>query len=259
MAKLAVIILTKNEEANIAEAIKSASFADEIIIIDSGSTDKTVEIAQEHGGKIVIHPMDETGFAGQRNFALTQTGADWVFYLDADERITPEAAKRIKNIVATAKKAVYRVERKNIVFGKLMKYGGHRADYVSRLMPGTGVEWHGLVHEGVRADLPIKEIKNCLLHYTYITWEQYFNKFNKYTTLAAKEMAARGKRVSNTSIISHTIGAFVKNYFLKQGFRDGFLGLVMSFMATAYVMTKYMKLKNIYRLQGEQEDKWQKK
>ena len=84
MAKLAVIILTKNEEANIAEAIKSASFADEIIIIDSGSTDKTVEIAQEHGGKIVIHPMDESGFAGQRNFALTQTEADWVFYLDAD-------------------------------------------------------------------------------------------------------------------------------------------------------------------------------
>jgi len=251
MPRLAVIILTKNEEANIEGAMESAAFADEIVIIDSGSTDRTKELAEKHGAKFVSHPMDEEGFAGQRNFALTQTEADWVFYLDADERVIPERIGAIKAIVQGNVKVAYCVERINVVFGQMMSKGGHRPDYVCRLMPRENVRWRGVVHEGVDTELQIKQIKSCLYHYTYTTWEQYFCKFNRYTTLAAQEMAGKGREISSMSVVGHSLGAFIKNFVFKQGFRDGFLGFIMSFMSATYVLVKYLKLKNIYRRAGK--------
>lgn len=251
MSSLAVIILTKNEEKNIEAAIESAAFADEILVIDSGSTDKTQELAERHGAKFISHPMDEEGFAGQRNFALTQTDAEWVFYLDADERITQSGRKMIQEVVAQNCQNVYRVERKNIVFGQLMNYGVHRPDYVARLFPRNAVQWYGLVHEGIKTELPVEKLADVLRHYTYTSWCQYFTKFNRYTSLAAEELAKRNKQISNAGIVSHTLGAFFKSYILKKGFLDGFLGFVMSFMSTTYTLTKYMKLRNIYRLEHD--------
>ncbi len=248
MSRLAVIILTKNEETNIVAAMESAAFADEVLIVDSGSTDRTQELAEKRGAKFVSHPMDESGFAGQRNFALTQTDAEWVFYLDADERITQLGRDVIQDIVAQNSNNVYKVERKNIVFGQLMNYGVHRPDYVARLFPRTAVQWQGRVHEGIKTELPVKKLTDILQHYTYTNWYQYFAKFNRYTSLAAEELAQRDKQISNIGIIAHTLGAFFKSYILKKGFLDGFLGFVMSFMSMAYTLTKYMKLQNIYRL-----------
>lgn len=249
MPRLAVIILTKNEEANIEGAMESVAFADEIVIIDSGSTDRTQELAEKHGAKFVNHPMDETGFAGQRNFALTQTEAEWVFFLDADERVTSMAEDQIRNIVQCNNKGAYSVERKNIVFGQLMRHGAHGPDYVCRFFPRRGSRWVGLVHEHVESEWPKHYLKDCLRHCTYKTWEQYFSKFNKYTSLAAKEMMIKGIRITSLAIFLHSCGAFVKTYILKQGVRDGFLGLVMSFMAAMYVLVKYMKLKNMQNME----------
>ena len=248
MPRLAVIILTKNEEANIEEAMESATFADEIVIIDSGSTDRTQELAEKHGAKFVSHPMDENGFAGQRNFALTQTNMEWVFFLDADERISSMAKDQIRHIVQCDNKGTYSVERKNILFGQLMRYGAHRPDYVCRFFPRQGSRWVGIVHEHVESDWPKKYLRDCLRHCTYKTWEQYFSKFNNYTSLSAKEMMIKEKKITSLAIFLHSFGAFLKSYILKQGIRDGFLGLVMSFMAAMYVMVKYMKLKNMQRL-----------
>lgn len=251
MPKLAVIILTKNEEANIEAAMESAAFADEILVIDSGSTDRTKELAEKQGAKFIVHPMDAEGFAGQRNFALIQTDAEWVFFLDADERIIPEAADRIMEILSSGELAAYRVERKNIVMGKMMHYGGHRPDYVARFYPRTFVHWQGRVHEGIETALPIKELKNCLYHYTYTTWQQYFTKTNYYTSLSAQSMFERQKKVSGSSALSHAFFAFVKSYILKQGFRDGYLGLIMSILAGNASLMKYLKLQNLYRLNQE--------
>lgn len=248
MPKLAVIILTKNEENNIEDAIVSASFADEIIVVDSGSTDKTQELVERQGAVFITHPMSDAGFAGQRNFALTQTEADWVFFLDADERVMPEFISKLKVIINSGKKKAYCLERKNVVFGQQMNYGVHRPDYSCRLYPRTAISWQGRIHEVVKTDLPYENIDNCLLHYTYTSWAKYFDKFNQYTSMAAREMANAGKQISSTAILGHTFGAFFKAYILKQGFRDGFLGFVMSFMAMTYTLTKYMKLKNIYRI-----------
>lgn len=251
MVRLAVIILTKDEENNIEDCIKSASFADEIVVIDSGSTDATQAKAEALGARFVVHPMGEAGFAGQRNFALTQTKAEWVLFLDADERIVPSAVETIGRIVSENIPMAYRMQRKNVVMGKMMHHGGHRPDYVARFYPRTGIKWHGRVHEGIDTDLAIKDLPNCIYHYTYTTWQQYFAKTNHYTSLSAQSMFARRKKISSISVLSHAVFAFIKSYILKQGFRDGYLGLVMSILAAVAAMMKYLKLQNLYRLENE--------
>ena len=201
MPELAVLILTKNEEKNIEACIKSASFADEIVVIDSGSTDATQAKAEALGARFVVHPMGEAGFAGQRNFALTQTKAEWVLFLDADERIVPSAVETIGRIVSENIPMAYRMQRKNVVMGKMMHHGGHRPDYVARFYPRTGIKWHGRVHEGIDTDLAIKDLPNCIYHYTYTTWQQYFAKTNHYTSLSAQSMFARRKKISSISVL----------------------------------------------------------
>lgn len=249
MPELAVLILTKNEEKNIEACIKSASFADEIVVVDSGSTDATQVKAEALGARFVVHSMDEEGFAGQRNFALSQTRAKWVFFLDADERITDEVKAKIQQIVTEDQAAAYRVERKNVIMGKMMHHGGHRPDYVARLYPRSAVKWHGKVHEGIETDLPRKTLHNVLLHYTYTTWKQYFAKFNQYTSLAAQSMFERNKRVGKAGALGHAVFTFIRDYLLRGGFLDGFMGLTMSVMASVYTFVKYLKLINLYRLQ----------
>lgn len=243
--RLAAIILTKNEEKNIVDCIKSVSFADEILVIDSGSTDRTGELAKANGAKFVEHPMDADGFAGQRNFALSQTNADWVFYIDADERLIPACVPAIQQIVAENLPLLYAVERKNILFGKEMHYGGHRPDYPTRLCPRKELHWEGNVHEGIKSSLLGKRLKNCLRHYTYWTWHQYFQKFNQYTSLAAQSLYAQHRTISNAAMIGHAVFAFVRSFILQKGFLDGFLGLIMSVMAGFYVLVKYLKLKRL--------------
>lgn len=244
---LAVVILTKNEEQHIAACMASVSFADEIIVIDSGSTDRTQAIAEASGARFISHPMTDEGFAGQRNFALTQTTADWVLYIDADERVTPKLAAAVQAAVQSSP-AVFCVQRLNILFGHKMRYGGHRPDWCERLMPRTQVQWTGCVHEGVQSALLRQRLAGRLEHYTYTTWQQYFAKTNHYTSLSAQEMAARGKRAAGATVISHAFFAFFKAYILKRGFLDGYMGLITSVLAGVADMMKYLKLQNLARL-----------
>ena len=267
--RLAVVILTKNEEKHIAACMASAAFADEILVIDSGSTDGTQAIAEAHGARFIPHPMTDEGFAGQRNFALTQTQADWVLYLDADERITPELAASVQAVVTESgakqkdspsgdqqaaqvgEPAIWCVQRLNILFGHKMHYGGHRPDWCERLLPRTQVMWTGRVHEGVQSDLPRHRLTGQLEHYTYTTWQQYFAKTNQYTSLSAQGMLAKGKRANGATVISHAVFAFIKSYILKQGVRDGYLGFIMSVLAGVADLMKYLKLQNLARLAQE--------
>lgn len=242
MSDLAVIILTKNEEANIEDCIKSALFADEIIVIDSGSTDKTQVKAEALGAKFVLHPMTEEGFAGQRNFALTQTKAKWVFYLDADERLTQEAGEEIKIIAHSDKKAAYRIKRINVLFGQMMKHGGHAPDWSSRLYPRDSIHWIGKVHEHVETSLPYHDLVGVMHHHTYNDWERYFEKFNQYTTLMADLMYTQGKRASFADILFHPIFAFFRFYILRLGLLDGKQGLIFALNHYFYTMIKYVKL-----------------
>ena len=242
MPKLAIIILTRNEETNIEAAIDSAAFADEILVIDSGSTDRTQELAEKMGARFIMHPMDDDGFAGQRNFALTNTDADWVFYLDADERVTEDAKNEIKQLVDKNMQVVYKVKRVNIVFGQPMKYGEHRPDWCMRLFPRQAVHWDGVVHESPYTSLPVERLRFVLHHYTYTDWQRYFEKFNQYTTLMAMRMYEQGKQATFMDILIHPVFAFFRFYILRLGLLDGKQGLIFALNHYFYTMTKYVKL-----------------
>ena len=238
--QLAVLILTYNEERNIEECLQSASFADEIIVIDSYSEDRTLELAERDGARVVQNEMKS--FAAQRNFAMAQTRADWVFFLDADERVTPEAAEEIVGIVQKNERIMWRVKRRNILFGQRMRFGGHRPDYVTRLFPKDAVRWEGLVHERVICDLPIKNLQGEVLHYTYTEWNRYFVKFNQYTTLMAERQYEEGKHSSMVKIVLHPLFAFFRFYILQLGFLEGKLGFIFAVFHAFYTMVKYVKL-----------------
>ena len=251
MSDLAVIILTKNEEANIDDCIKSALFADEIIVIDSGSTDKTQVKAEALGAKFVLHPMTEDGFAGQRNFALTQTQAKWVFYLDADERLTKEAGDEIKAIAYSDKKAAYRIKRINVLFGQMMKYGAHAPDWSSRLYPRDSIRWIGKVHEHVETSLSYHNLVGVMHHHTYNDWNSYFRKLDQYTDMMAEKMKYDGKKASISDITLRPVFAFIRAFVMKRGFLDGELGLIFSILHGYYTFMKYLKLRHYYIVKGE--------
>lgn len=241
MAKLAVLILTFNEEKNIEACINSASFADEVIVVDSLSTDNTVAIAKSLGVTVCLQVMN-AGFGIQRNFALAQTQSEWVLYLDADERITSELAIEIREIVDRGELCAYEILRENIVFGKKIYHGSHSPDWSLRLYPRTAIHWEGLVHEKACVTLPVARCKGIMLHYTYTSWEKYFNKFNQYTSLMAEKNFLDGKRASFKDIILRPLFGFVKMYFLKRGFQDGRLGFVLAIVHAFYTFVKYIKL-----------------
>jgi glycosyltransferase involved in cell wall biosynthesis len=237
---LTVLILTKNEAANIVPCIRSVLFADQILVIDSGSEDNTSVLATELGAKVVIHPMDD-GFAAQRNFALAQAETEWVMFLDADERISPELAAEIQTVIGDAPYA-YEIPRKNHAFGQWLRYGGNYPDYSLRLYPRDAIAWSGVVHETATVTLAVKQLKNAIIHYTYTDWDRYFIKFNHYTSLFAKERNEAGRKASWSDIMIRPPWAFIRMYILKKGFLDGKIGFVMAVFHYFYTMAKYVKL-----------------
>jgi glycosyltransferase involved in cell wall biosynthesis len=241
MPALAVLILTYNEEENIADCINSARFADEIIVIDSLSTDNTVGIAQQMGAKVVSRAMSE-GFASQRNFAISQTQADWVLYLDADERLTPGLVQEIAEIVKKNQRMAYEILRKNIVFGKPVYHGGNAPDWSRRLYPRDAIRWEGCVHECAIVNVPMQRCREAMIHYTYTSWEKYLRKFNQYTTLMAEKNFANGKRAGWQDLIFRPIIGFIKMYLFKRGFLDGKIGLILAVLHAFYTFVKYIKL-----------------
>ena len=244
--KLAVIILTHNEEQHVAACIQSAAFADEILVIDDCSTDRTRALAESAGARVIEHSLNGD-FAAQRNFALAQTDADWVLYIDADERINMQTEQELRRVMAEDARAVYAIKRINVVFGRRMYYGGHKPDYPRRFFPRDAVRWEGLVHERTESALPVRRLKGSLLHYTYTSWDRYFQKFNQYTTLMAERQHAEGKSASFLKILLDPPFAFFRFYILQRGFLDGRLGFVMAVFHGFYTMVKYVKLYDIER------------
>lgn len=239
---LAVIILTRNEEANIRDCIASVDFADEVIVVDSGSEDMTCEFAESMGAKVYQHPMDEEGFAGQRNFGLEKTAADWVLYLDADERITPELAAEIRQHIRKMPQQAADIRRISVVLGQRMYHGVYRPDYITRLFPRDKVRWEGVVHEYARTELPVIRLHASAHHYCLTSWEQYFLKFDRYTTLMADKMYQHGKRTNLIIAHLHAVFAFLQMYIMKRGFLDGQLGFILCQYHYFYTLTKYVKL-----------------
>ena len=247
---LAAVIITFNEQKNIKDALDSAKkITDEIIVIDSGSTDDTVKIAETNGARVIYRAWDDD-FSAQRNFAAQNAKAKWLFQLDADERISDELAASIKQAVQHDNDKIYVCRRKNTVFGQEFGYGVFRPDKVERLYPRDKASWQGKVHEGLKSELPREFIKGTLVHYPYDNWEQYFNKFNKYTTIWAQDAFERGKKTSLPNAFIHAGFSFLKVTFIDKGILDGWKGLMMCCFHFVYTMTKYVKLYDLWQENG---------
>mgnify|MGYP001455702774 CR=1 FL=1 len=242
MTRVSVIVITRNEERNIRDCLSSARWADEVIVVDSGSSDGTVAAAREFSDKVFERPWE--GFGASKNFALSQARNDWVFWLDADERVTPELAEEIELSLSGQTDMVgFSVPRKAFFLGTWIRHCGWYPGRVVRLFRrDKAVFSNDRVHERLIVDGPVAELKSDLLHYTDPSLEHYFTKFNRYTSLAAEDLAGKGRRTGIGRMLLNPVWTFFRMYFLRLGFLDGMPGLILCMLSAGYVFTKYAKL-----------------
>lgn len=247
MPSLTVIILTKNEERNMAAVVQNClQVTDDVLVVDSGSTDKTVELAEANGARVVFRAWDND-FSAQRNFGLEQTKADWVLYLDADERLKPELVAAVKEALAKNEDKCYAIARKSVAFGQEFNYGVLKPDQVGRMFKRNHVKWVNKVHEHPECKDPMVVLKGYAEHYTYVSWEQWLKKFDQYTTIWAENAHEHGKKASVPGAFGHALGGFIHMLIIKGGILDGWMGLALSCNHFFYTLMKYLKLIELNR------------
>jgi len=245
MNRLSVTIITYNEEENIRNCLESVKWADEIVIIDSGSQDKTVEISKEYTSKVFINPWP--GHYQQKNFATDKTTNLWVFSIDADERVTLELRKDIERVLTNPLFDGYLFPRKNYFLGKWMRHGGWYPDHVLRLFRKGKGRFGGInPHDKVIIDGgKVGVINTPIVHLTYRNFSQYIAKQHTYTTISAKEIVKRrGKKtkVGQLTLIGRFFTKFLERYIWKMGFLDGLHGLIAAIAASYFAFVKYAKV-----------------
>jgi len=245
MPAISATIITHNEAAHIARAIRSLASADEVLVVDSGSTDATVEIASELGARVVFHPWE--GFASQKNFASGEAAHDWILSLDADEELNEEARLAVaewKNSAPSA--AAYRVARRARFLGRWILHSGWYPDWKVRLFDRRQARWEGdYVHESVVTGKRVETLKGEILHYTSDSLSDHQKRIEFYTDLAAREMWERGERAAGWRRILLPPWSFVHSYLLRLGVLDGVAGFRIAWMAARYVRRKYAKLEKL--------------
>ena len=246
-------IITLNEARHIEACIASVAWANEILVVDSGSTDGTVALARKSGARVIEHGWP--GYAAQKNFAAEQASHDWILSVDADERVTPELTAEIKALLATTPSfAGYRIPRVTFHLGKWIRTTDWYPDYQLRLYDRRRARWKvRKVHESVEVDGPYGKLTNELQHYAYRDVAHHRETIERYTTLAAAEMHASGQSANVLHLTVHPAVAFIRNYLLRRGFLDGRVGFTISKMNAQYVRLKYAKLRALLRNPGTPE------
>ncbi|HJU49220.1 MAG TPA: glycosyltransferase family 2 protein [Pseudogulbenkiania sp.] len=248
---LSVVLITKNAARQIAACLESCRFADEIVVVDSGSSDDTIAIAKSYNAK-VIH-QDWLGFGPQKQFAVQQARHDWVLCLDADEWLSLELANEIKELLNNPQAIAYRFPRSNKFMGRFLRHGEGYPDLSLRLFDRRHARWSDhAVHECVIADGPVENLKHDLMHESGEDIALYLTKQNRYTDLQAQALFARGKRVGWPKLVFSPLLRFFKFYLLRQGFRDGVPGLVHISIGCFNSYIKYAKLIELHRLENKQ-------
>ena len=254
--RLSVLILAKNEEKNIEECIKSVLFANEIIVIDDFSTDRTREIAESLGARVVQHAL-EGNWGAQQTFAIGEARHDWIYFLDADERVTKDLAAKLTELVeADDRRYAYCHARLNYFWEQPLRHGGWFPDYVVRLLPKAGTYVTGFVHPAFHHDYEEVHLPKDLyiIHYPYRDWNHYLSKLNFYTGLAAEKMHKAGKKASLLDFITHPFWASFRMYVLRGGWRDGRIGFVLAAFHYCYTMAKYVRLYYLDKTNGHVAD-----
>ena len=242
MPRVSVTIITLNEAEHIAAAIDSASWADEVIVVDAGSRDDTVAIAGAKGARVEVRAW--SGWVDQKNYAASLASYDWIFSLDADERVTPALAAEIRAVLRDAPPVHgYRVPRVTFHLGRWIRTTDFYPDFQTRLYDRRAARWRGkYVHESVAVDGPVGRLTNELQHYSYRDLRDHLDRINQYTTLAAQQMRESGRRAGPLDLLLHPPAAFLRNYILRRGFMDGSAGLTISLVNAYAVFLKFAKL-----------------
>ncbi|MBI5198793.1 MAG: glycosyltransferase family 2 protein, partial [Nitrospirae bacterium] len=242
MTRLSVAIITYNEEEKIQDCLESIKWADEIVVVDSFSTDKTLDICRQYTDKVFQHEW--SGFSYQKNHAIDVTTNPWVLILDADERVSEGLRKEIKEVLEKDFGVDgYFMPRKSYFLGRWIRYGGWYPDYSIRLFrKDRGRFEQREVHESIRIDGKTGKLKNPLEHFTYRNLSEYIQRMDRYATLAAIEMNGEGRRSGPGNILFRPILTFFRMYILQQGFREGIYGLLLSVLYSYYTFVKYAKL-----------------
>lgn len=250
MPKLSVTIITRDEASDIAAALESVRWADEIVVIDSGSTDDTVAIARRYTDRVCSREWP--GYAAQKNVAASLASHNWILSLDADERVTPELAQEIRTrLDSEPSEAAFRIPRVTRHLGRWIRSTDWYPDYQPRLYHKQRARWTGAyVHETVTADGAVGTLTHDLQHYAYRDISDHLDTINRYTSLAARQMHEHGRRAGLLHLVAHPPLAFLRNYVAKGGFRDGSVGLVISLMNAYYVFLKFAKLWELQRTEA---------
>lgn len=241
--RISVTVITKDEEMSIRRCLESVSWANEVIVLDSGSADRTVDIACEMGANVVV-TEDWPGFGPQKNRALDNATGDWILSLDADEWLTPEAIDEIRSTVAeNVRFDAFRLPRSSSFCGRFMRHSGWRPDYVVRLFRrGRARFSDDIVHERTLVDGGIGTLHNPIMHETYVNLEDMEEKFNRYSSLGAQTLHARGERGGLVKAVVHGLAAFLRTYLLRRGFLDGREGFMLAIANAEVAYYKYAKL-----------------
>lgn len=255
--QLSVVIVTLNEEANIGRTLASvqslvAEGKGEIIVVDSGSTDRTIEIAKSYGAKVFIEKWK--GFAAQKNSAIDKASNNWVLSLDADEEVSSRLADDISAVLkTTSKPSGFFIPRKNMFLGRWIRHGGFWPDPKLRLFDRTSGRFEDrAVHETVTFKASATEMQSPLLHHSYPTLSAYVDHMNRYSSLGAEMVVAKGKvRFSFINIVLRPLITFLYNYFFRLGFLDGREGLLLHLYHSVYVSWKYAKAWELSRNKRE--------
>lgn len=242
MPKVSVTVITLNEAANIEACLASVAWADEVLVVDSGSTDGTPDLARAKGARVVERGWP--GYAEQKNIAAKEAAHDWILSVDADERVTPALRAEIQQrLSADPPDAGFRMPRVTWHLGRWIRTTDWYPDYQLRLYHRARASWPPKrVHESVTANGPVGQLAGELQHYAYRDLSHHFQTMDRYTTLAAEEMRASGRRASVFDLTIHPYAAFLRNFLLRRGCLDGTAGFIISTMNAYYVFLKFAKL-----------------
>lgn len=245
MPKLSVTVITKNESANLGAALESVSWADEIVVVDSESTDDTVAIARRFTDRVVVRPWP--GYSAQKNHAASLARHDWILSLDADERVTPELAAEVRaSLAATPAHQGFRIPRVTWHLGRWIRTTDWYPDHQLRLYDRRLAQWTGpYVHESVSVKGTVGTLGGELQHYPYRDIADHLETIGRYTTYAASEMRDNGRTAGLLQIAGHPPLAFLRNYIARGGFRDGVPGFIISALNAYYVFLKFAKLREL--------------
>jgi glycosyltransferase involved in cell wall biosynthesis len=246
---LSVIIIADNEAHRLRPCLQSVSWADEVIVVDSQSTDGTVALAREFTDKVFVEAW--RGFGPQKNFALSKATKDWVLSIDADERVTPELERSIRDAMRNAEHAGYEVKRRNMYCGKIVRHGDWGRDRVLRLFKREAGRFQNLqLHEGVELDGSVGELQGAMLHDSIQTREQMLAKIESYSTIWAKQAHAMGRRCGPLTKYVRASFAFVRSAVIFGGILDGRTGIALAMHEAHGAFERYRKLRGLARTGG---------